>query len=637
MKNLKYFCILLILLLPGINLSIRAEEEPVVVVSSYNPDVANVSAIIEAFNHTYNESGCKTPVVLENMNCLNLTESPKWKARLWGLLEKYYANGHQPAAIVLLGAEASTTFFSIKREEFKKTPVILGLRSNSIIELPEDGETELSTWDPEAKYLTHDYKDYNIVGGCIYRHNIGKNFELIDRLFPKSDSLIFISDNTLGGVTMLAHFKDVHRSYPKYHIDYLDGRTHTLFEVNDSLSQVSSNHVIVIGTWRIDSFDNFTMSNSTYTLAQNAADVPAITLSSVGKGHWAFGGYTPHYSNSGSRIANSLIKFLQTGRPDTLTMLPSGYFFDYNKVKKLQIEPDKLGEEYEMLNEPVGFIQRHWIGITVVASAFAFLSLALFFSLYYISRNRKLTKELASQSKELIVALKRAEEANLMKSQFIANMSHEIRTPLNAVVGFSQLLTMDGIEMTEEEKRDITSRIILNTDLLLKLINDILDLSRMDAGRTKMNIQDVEFVSLIQMATDSSKVNLSKEIEMTYESTVKKLNMKTDPERMTQVISNLLSNAKKCTEKGSIKVNLSYKPGDAMVTVSVTDTGCGIPSDKAEKIFRRFEKLDEFKQGTGLGLSITRAIIEQLGGQIYVDTSYKNGARFVFNLPVINC
>lgn len=624
---------LLALLVPFIQATVRADEAPVVVVSSYNPDVRNISEIIGTFNETYNETGCKTPVVLENMNCMNLTESPKWKPRLRNLLNKYYKNGKKPAVIVLLGIEASTTFLSMKDSIYKETPIILGLRSNSMVELP-DSSVDLAHWEPEVHYINRDYADYNIVGGCIYRYNISKNFELMQLTYPKTDSLVFISDNTLGGVTMQAHFREIASKSNHYHVDYLDGRTHSLFEVNDTLASLSPNHIVVIGTWRIDSFDNYTMSNSTYTLAKNAPTLPAITLSSVGKGHWAFGGYVPRYSNSGARLANAVVKYLRTGVADSITMMPSSYFYDYQKAKELKIDTSIFGDEYEVLNEPVSFLERHWLAILGVALIFTLLCLGLFFSLYYLRRTRKLSNDLKQQSQSLAKALTRAEEANKMKSQFIASMSHEIRTPLNAVVGFSQILTSEGMEISDEEKQEITSRIILNTDLLLKLINDILDFSRMEAGKGNLNIKEVEFVGLMQMATDSARVNLQEGVEIHCVSNVPELKVQTDPARMTQVFSNLLSNAKKCTEKGSITVSLDYTPGQPTYLVSVTDTGCGIPADKAETIFQRFAKLDEFRQGTGLGLSIVRAIIEQLGGSIWLDTSYIGGARFTFRQPI---
>lgn len=637
--TLKRIIFLVTLLL---TLTVKAEDAPVVVISSYNPDVALIKEIITAFNETYSARKCTRNVVLESMNCLNLNESPKWKKRMEGILAKYYQGGKKPALVVLLGSEASSAYLSIDEEYAKKTPIIVGMRSDCIVRVPETDSIDLRTWSPEALYLTKDFNDYNIVGGSVYKYDINKNMKILEQFCPQTDSLVFLSDNTMGGVTLQAHFRASMKQYPRYKVDYIDGRSLSLLQVNDTLSKLTPNKAIVIGTWRIDSSDNYTMSNTTYTLAHSTTRVPAITISNVGKGHWVMGGYGPAYSNSGTKIANDVADYLETGKKLPLQINDNGYFFDNNKIKELDIDLSKFDEPYELINKQVSFFEAHLGAILLVALIVALLSSALIFCLFYIRKNRLLnnmlknkTEELKHNGEELEKALKMAQETNKMKSQFISNMSHEIRTPLNAVVGFSNILTSPDLELSAQEKKDIKDRITVNSDLLLKLINDILELSRLDAGRTKFEHNPVEFVGLMTMAADSAKVYMEKDVEIRCESNVPELNIYTDSARMTQVFSNLLSNAKKCTEQGSITLKLEYNALNREMTVSVTDTGCGIPKDKTETIFQRFEKLDEFRQGTGLGLSITRAIIEQLDGQIWVDSSYTDGARFVFKMPVV--
>lgn len=636
MKLQKTIHILIGILTFLVSTSLHAQDDPVVIVSSTNPNVERFKYMIEAFNDTYAKSGCKERIVLENMNCEDLSGISRWKSHLREMLAKYYKGGKQPKAIVLLGPEASSTYLSLKDSIYKQTPIILGLRSNNIVELPDNDSIDLSTWKPQVRYCISDYKDYNIVGGNIYSYDIEKNIHIINEFYPHNDSLIFISDNTLSGITMQAHFRETMKKHKEYDTQYVDGRTTTLLQLNETLPKVSPNHVIVIGTWRIDKYGNYNISNSAYMLAQNAQKVPTITLSDEGRGQWAFAGYTPHFSNSGSRIANALINFLRTGRPDTISFVPSGYFFDDQVTREMGIDLDEFDEEYELINEPETFWDRHPGLFTTAIVTLVLLTVGLTVCLYYLRKNRRLRKRLEVQSKSLETALAKAEEANRLKSQFISSMSHEIRTPLNAVVGFSQLLTTEGVEISDEEKRDISSRLVLNSNLLLKLIGDILDLSRIDAGKGSVEIKDVEFVELMKLASDSAKVDLKKDVEILCTSSVEELHVKTDKARITQVFTNLLSNAKKCTQKGTINVSLDYKQGDEMLTVMVSDTGCGIPADKAELIFQRFEKLDEFSQGTGLGLPITRAILEQLGGSIWVDTTYTEGARFVFTHPVKN-
>ena len=221
-----------------------------------------------------------------------------------------------------------------------------------------------------------------------------------------------------------------------------------------------------------------------------------------------------------------------------------------------------------------------------------------------------------------------------MKSAFIANMSHEIRTPLNAIVGFSQLLTEPEIPLSNEEKQEYGVYIKTNSDTLLNLVNDILQISRMDAKSMEFNIVDADMVEICRTAVESARANLSTEVSIIAKLPEHTVPVQTDVLRLHQVFNNLLTNAKKFTEHGTITVAIENSMKIDEIRISVTDTGCGIPADKADFVFQRFKQIDSFKQGTGLGLSITRSIIENLGGRIWLDTKYSDGARFVFTHPI---
>lgn len=232
------------------------------------------------------------------------------------------------------------------------------------------------------------------------------------------------------------------------------------------------------------------------------------------------------------------------------------------------------------------------------------------------------------RSKELIEAKRRAEDADKLKSIFLANMSHEIRTPLNAIVGFSEII---AVTENEEEKQEYLAIIQKNSNLLLQLINDILDLSRIESGKSEMHFQQVEISGLVDEVEKVHQLKMKSGVGLNVVRPQGEFWTSTDRNRVMQVLFNFLSNAIKNTETGSITLGLKHE-GD-WLKLYVTDTGCGILKDKLPQIFTRFEKLNDFVQGTGLGLSICKSIVERLGGHIEVVSEVGEGSTFALYLP----
>ena len=231
------------------------------------------------------------------------------------------------------------------------------------------------------------------------------------------------------------------------------------------------------------------------------------------------------------------------------------------------------------------------------------------------------------RSQELIEAKRRAEDADKMKSVFLANMSHEIRTPLNAIVGFSEII---AVTENEEEKMEYLEIIQKNSNLLLQLINDILDLSRIESGKSEMHFQQVEIAGLVEEVEKVHQLKMKSNVELKVIRPEGEYWTSTDRNRVMQVLFNFLSNAIKNTEKGSITVGLKHE-GPWLKLYG--DTGCGISQEKLPQIFTRFEKLNDFVQGTGLGLSICKSIVERLGGRIEVTSELGQGSVFALYLP----
>lgn len=279
------------------------------------------------------------------------------------------------------------------------------------------------------------------------------------------------------------------------------------------------------------------------------------------------------------------------------------------------------------------------LGIVVL-----FLFLVILFLWHYIIHRRKMEmivrkeRDIALQAQsEAEQARQEAVNANQLKSLFLQNMSHEIRTPLNAIVGFTEVLNSgEDMELEPEERKEMLGLIETNTELLTTLINDILDLSKLESNTYVLNPTPVGVSELCHsvIASMAHRVPSGVDLRLEEPDAAHQMVLNTDAARLQQVLNNFLTNACKYTEHGSI--TLAYLMVDNAIEFSVTDTGSGIPADKAESIFERFEKLDNFKQGTGLGLNICRRIAGLVGGRVYVDTSYTDGARFVFLHPLLS-
>ncbi len=229
---------------------------------------------------------------------------------------------------------------------------------------------------------------------------------------------------------------------------------------------------------------------------------------------------------------------------------------------------------------------------------------------------------------ELLTQRRRAEESDRMKSVFLTGISHEIRTPLNAIIGFSELLAE---EESSEVRNSYMEIIRSNNDLLLQIVNDILDLSRLEANMSEFVFEETDIVSLVAELLKLYTPNMKPGVRLLCDLPEGTIQVPTDAKRLRQVLFNFLSNAVKYTEQGSI--TLKVEKGDDFLFFSVADTGCGIPEDKLDAIFKRFEKLDRFVQGTGLGLSICKTIVERLGGDIAVTSKLNEGSVFSFTIP----
>lgn len=608
-------------------------EKPILMICSYNPGAYPTSANVSDFMDEYERLGGKRGVVIENMNCKSFSDFPRWKGVMRDILDKYRGN-QEPALIILFGQEAWASYLSLNDSVTGEVPVLCALTSRNVVLLPDD-EKDLVHWMPESSDFYEDNLKRQVRGGFMYEYDIASNIRMIRAIYPDTKNIAFISDNTYGGVTLQAHVRREMKQFPELNLILLDGREHTIYTIVDELRKLPKHTAVLIGTWRVDKNEGYFMRNATYSMMEAIPDIPTFTATSIGLGYWAVGGVVPAFRTFGKELAAETVRLLENPGDTTLRVEVVGTeaLLDSKKVKEQKINVAALPMAVKLVNESPSFYQQYryqiWGGVGVLCV----LVMGLLISIYFYLRTKRLKDDLERSQADLYEAKDRAEESNRLKSAFLANMSHEIRTPLNAIVGFSDVLASGG--SSDEDQRNYFRIIQSNSDLLLRLINDILDLSRLEADKVTLTPEDCDVVQLCRQALSSVEMSRRESgNRFVFETKIDSFVLQVDVQRLQQVLINLLTNAAKFTKNGTIILQFEVDREKKRVLFAVADTGCGIPKEKQRQVFERFEKLNEYAQGTGLGLSICKLTVDKWGGSIWIDPDYERGARFVVSHPL---
>lgn len=626
MKQTPFRCLCLLLILLGAvhsRLSAHADKtrEDVLFLNSIN---FNLPWAKDVFWYTHQALQKKNiSVKAESLSVPALCNRKEAAAVVEQLRRKYDV---PPRLIVFIGDPGWIVCRELFDDVWKDVPVII---TNTRDRLPATLDILLSHEELTESNTVPAYewrKGYNVTTlGQVYyvKDTIG----LMRQLMPDMKRLAFISDDRYISEAVRGDVEQAMTgSFPELAFEQLSTRNISTEMLLDTLKSYDKTTGLIYYSWfeTHNQDDNNYLFDHIQEIITRFVHSPLFLLAPEDLSNNTFaGGYYVSVESFGDSLLQLIHRVLEgefpRDIPPALGGKPAAYLC-YPALQSYDIPVSLYPKEAVYINLPVSFFEQYKKEILMTVVLLLVVVSAVGYYIHILKRAHQRMKE----------AQLKAEEANQLKSAFLANMSHEIRTPLNAIVGFSNLLSM--VE-DKEEMLEYAGIIETNTELLLQLINDILDMSKIESGMYDFHVTQVDANQLMSEVEQVARLRIrTDEVSLSFAERLPQCVFHTDKNRLIQVLTNLVVNAIKFTSQGEIQIG--YRLQDAhTLYFYVSDTGCGMSAEQCEHVFERFVKYNTFIQGTGLGLSICKMIIEKLGGEIGVQSESGKGSVFWFTLP----
>ena len=626
MKQTPFRCLCLLLILLGAvhsQLSAHADKtrEDVLFLNSIN---FNLPWAKDVFWYTHQALQKKNiSVKAESLSVPALCNRKEAAAVVEQLRRKYDV---PPRLIVFIGDPGWIVCRELFDDVWKDVP---GIITNTRDRLPATLDILLSHEELTESNTVPAYewrKGYNVTTlGQVYY--VKETIGLMRQLMPDMKRLAFISDDRYISEAVRGDVEQAMTgSFPELAFEQLSTRNISTEMLLDTLKSYDKTTGLIYYSWfeTHNQDDNNYLFDHIQEIITSFVHSPLFLLAPEDLSNNTFaGGYYVSVESFGDSLLQLIHRVLEgefpRDIPPALGGKPAAYLC-YPALQSYDIPVSLYPKEAVYINLPVSFFEQYKKEILMTVVLLLVVVSAVGYYIHILKRAHQRMKE----------AQLKAEEANQLKSAFLANMSHEIRTPLNAIVGFSNLLSM--VE-DKEEMLEYAGIIETNTELLLQLINDILDMSKIESGMYDFHVTQVDANQLMSEVEQVARLRIrTDEVSLSFAERLPQCVFHTDKNRLIQVLTNLVVNAIKFTSQGEIQIG--YRLQDAhTLYFYVSDTGCGMSAEQCEHVFERFVKYNTFIQGTGLGLSICKMIIEKLGGEIGVQSESGKGSVFWFTLP----
>ena len=538
------------------------------------------------------------------------------------------AQGTRPKLVVLVGGSCFNFASDIDKRWHGVPMLLLGEQDY----YSDIDYTLLGPGDPlAARYPVSQLRDLGcnltlISSRCMVRRTLN----MILTVQPDLDNLIIVSgENYMSKENLLRLVKYIDDTYPELPYKVYSSSEHTTDQLISMLEKESGpRSAVLYMSWLVrDGYsENVATRHSTVSLLDHLIPVYTMYASDIDLHPYLVGYFSSPAVEYERNVRLRMLDVLDGGYAPAA--MPFVYLdagvptLNYRAMEHYGLDTSLIPDNAVVINGPLSL----WLTYKkqIMWMAF-FVLMGLFFFVFFI---------MSRSMNSLRKARNIAEEANKIKTAFIQNMSHEVRTPLNSIIGFSQLLCLPDGLVTEDEKSQYLDYIMNDARLLTMMVNDMLSISDMENGVYSVHLEPTNLNEMARQAIKSVENRLPSGVRLIVQPGIEEdaLYM-ADGMRVQQIMLNLLTNACKHTSRGHILFGSSLVENHGYITFYVEDTGPGVPLDKANEIFERFVKLNKHKQGLGLGLSICRQLALSMGGNIWLDTSYTDGARFVFTIP----